>query len=413
MSPKLIFLILGLLSIILIFRMLLYFSNIKSYEEGQVITFETRVLDQPQISGQGQKVGLILPNSQRVTVILKLDPVLSYGDRIKAEGEIEYFMASDTHKIAFMRYPKFKLLEKGSKSFFIYKVRDNIISFFNSTLGPVHSSLILGIVFGIKQEMPDKFYENLKNTGLMHVIAASGMNITMVGSFLLGVFSAFLRRKLALILTIFGILVYALLAGLEPSIVRAAIMGILVFFAQFIGRQATAFLGLFIAGFVMLFLNPSLLFDIGFQLSFMATLGLVYLRPLFFLSSKLKKLIKKSIIGEDIATTLTAQIMTMPIIIVNFGTYAFTSVIANALVLWTVPIIMIFGGISALISFVFDPLSKLITYFSLPFLLYFEKIVNVFGKQGGQIEIKTLPLILICGYYLILSSIIMLIKRRN
>lgn len=411
MSPKLILSILGLLSIILILRLFFHISNIKEYMSEDVITFETRVLNQPHISGRGQKVSLNLPNSQRVSVIFELDPLLSYGDKVKVEGVISYFEASNGDQVAFMRYPQFKLIEK-SEGFLIYKVRDNIISFFDSTLGPVHSSLILGIVFGIKQEMDEDFDSNLQNAGLTHVIAASGMNITMVGGFLLGIFSVFFRRKLALIVTIFGILIYALLAGLEPSIVRAAIMGILVFSAQFMGRQSTAFLSLFMAGFVMLFLNPALLFDIGFQLSFLATLGLIYLRPIFFLNPKLKKLIKKSLVGEDVATTITAQIMTMPIIIVNFGAYALISVIANALVLWTVPIIMVFGGIAALASFVFEPVARLVAYLSLPFLLYFEKVVNVFGEQGGQIEVKTLPFIFICGYYLILLSIILLIRRR-
>jgi len=94
------------------------------------------------------------------------------------------------------------------------------------------------------------------------------MKITILGGFLSLMFAMFFRRQMALILTILGIVLYALLVGLESSIVRASIMGILVFLAQIAGCQNSSFLALLLAAFQMLMRAPSLILDVGFQLSF-------------------------------------------------------------------------------------------------------------------------------------------------
>lgn len=413
MNPKLIFVVLASLSLVLFLRLTVYFANYQPYPEGQSISFETRVNSQPKVSSRGQQVNLNLPNSQRVSIRFVLNPEIQYGDRLRVEGRLKYFEADNGNKIASMIYPEFEILEKGTEYNLILKAREDIIRLFNSSLNPEFSSLVLGITFGIKQEMPQDFHDRLEKTGLLHVIAASGMNITMVGGFLMSLFALFLKRQIALIFTIVGIFFYAFMAGFEPSIVRASIMGILVFSAQLTGRQSSSFLALFMAAFLMLFKSPSLLFDIGFQLSFMATLGLIYFRPLFFMNTRLKKFIDKSFIGEDLTTTISAQIFTLPILLVNFGSYSVVSVIVNALVLWTVPIIMVVGGISAAAGLFFDPLGYLLSYLSIPFLIYFEKVVELFSGFGTGVDIANLPSLLIAGYYLILFSIVIYIRRKE
>ncbi|MBI4097828.1 MAG: ComEC/Rec2 family competence protein [Candidatus Levybacteria bacterium] len=413
MNAKLIFLALGFLSLLLLIRLSLYFGSYQNYPENKLITFEASVGSLPKISPSGQRVSLDLPNSQRITVQFPLDPLLSYADKVKIQGRVGYFKADNGNKIAFMNYPEFRIIEKRSESNLMLKARENIINLFNSSLSPIQSSLMLGIVFGIKQEMPVDFYDNLQKTGLLHVIAASGMNVAMAGGFLVGLFGLFFKRQLALILSIFGILTYAFLAGFEPSIVRATIMGILVISAQLFGRQNSSFLGLFAAGTIMLFLNPSLVFDVGFQLSFMATLGLIYLRPLFSLNQKLRRLIQKSIIGEDLTTTISAQIFTLPILLVNFGSYSLISILVNGLLLWTVPILMAIGGLAAITGLIFEPAGRLISYLSIPLLIYFEKTVDFFGRINSQFELKNLPVLIICGYYLLLVSIIWFIRRKR
>lgn len=413
MNPKIIYLALAFLTGILLVRIIIFYNSVEKYSAGQIISWQTQVTAQPKLKIRGQQVTISMPNYQRVTVNFKLMPTISYGDSLAVRGTLDYFEAEDGRMVAFMNYPEFKIIEKGSESSFIVRMREKIIDFFNSSLPQNYSALMLGIVFGIKEEMTPDFYLDLQKVGLMHVIAASGMNITMLGGFLSMFFTILFRRQLAIVLTILSIIFYACLAGLEPSIVRAAIMGIIVFLAQLSGRQNSSFLALFFAAFIMLMRSPSLLFDVGFQLSFLATFGLIYLRPIFSFIPIFKKFLNKSVLVEDLATTLTAQIMTLPILLINFGSYSFWSIPVNAIVLWTVPILMIIGGISVIIAFVIEPVGRIVLYFSVPFLLYFIKIVDLFGNFQGQIDIKSLPIILVCGYYLLLFSIVMYIKNKR
>lgn len=275
-------------------------------------------------------------------------------------------------------------------------IRQKIISFFNSNLSSNSSGLLLGIVFGIKEGIPSDFLKDLRQVGVMHVIAASGMNVTMVGGFLSSIFLLFLKRQLALTLSILGILVYAVLAGLEASIIRASIMGILVFTAYILGRQAWPLFGLILTGYLMLIFDPNLIFDIGFQLSYLATLSLLYLKPVF-----------KNPILDSFQTTIFAQIATLPVIIANFGIYSLWSVLVNGLVLWTVPSLMVIGGVSSILSFLIEPIAKLILLMSIPILIYFETVVKFFAGQGFVISFSSVNWAIIAGYYFLVISLIL------
>src|SRR3989304_217295 len=180
MSHRIIFLLLVLTSVLAV-RISSFNLGYKSYPEGSSISFETKVQNQPKISSKGQRVSLNLPNSQRASVLFGLEEIINYGDSVRVEGEIKYFTSDSGSKVALINYPKFTMISRGSQGNFIVGIRAKIIRFFEQTLSNTHSSLVLGIVFGIKEEMPAVFHDNLQKTGLLHVIAASGMNIPMVG----------------------------------------------------------------------------------------------------------------------------------------------------------------------------------------------------------------------------------------
>ncbi len=318
-----------------------------------------------------------------------------------------------------MYFPKIEIadnpaniLQAGLKS--VNTLRQKLITLFSQTLPAPSSSLLLGIIFGIKEQMPKDFEGNLKISGVFHVIAASGMNVTLVGGFFSALFAFFLKRQIAIALSILGIMFYAILAGLEPSIIRASIMGILVFSAQIMGRQTLAVNGLFLAGFAMLFLDPTLLLDIGFQLSFMATLGLLYIRPFLGGFGRLGRLggLGKVVLGGNVATTVAAQIATLPILLANFGTYSIYSILINGLILWSVPMLMAVGGIGAIAGLIFLPLGQLIIYFCYPLLLYFITIVNFFGKIGGVLIVNNFPWQFSIGYYCLLVSGLIIFRKK-
>lgn len=392
------------LLIILGFKFYFFYGNQPRFTDRQQVSFETTILSQPQVVGSRQVFTANPSTSLRIKIITGRFPEINYGDFVRISGVI-----STQQDRVLMYFPRIETIN-GSSNILqsswktTSDLRQKMISLFSQTLPSPSSNLLLGIILGIKEQMPKGFADNLRTTGVFHVIAASGMNVTLIGGFISSFLAFFLKRQIAIILSIVGIIFYAVLAGLEPSIIRAAVMGILVFSAQIMGRQTLAANGLFLAGFTMLFIDPTLISDIGFQLSFTATLGILYLKPL---------LQKKEGIGSNVLTTIAAQLATLPIILANFGTYSIYSVLVNGLVLWTVPIIMAIGAIGALLGLIIQPLGQLVIYLSYPLLVYFENVVNIFGKLGGLITIQTLSWQFIAGYYCLLSSILLIFKRKK
>lgn len=396
--------LLGVFLLILLgFRFYFFQQNQVKLADGQQVSFETTVLSAPQMVGSQQSFTANYKN-QKLKITTGRFPELNYGDFVRILGPI-----SNKNNRVLMYFPKIttindsgNLLQSSLKD--INSLRQKLILLFSKTLPSPSSSLLLGILFGIKEQMPKDFSDNLRASGVFHVIAASGMNVTLIGGFISTLFAFFLKRQIAIGLSILGIIFYAVLAGLEPSIIRASIMGILVFSAQIMGRQTLAVNGLALAGFGMLFIDPTLISDVGFQLSFAATLGILYIKPPF---GK-----QKGIIAE-VLTTIAAQIATLPILLANFGTYSLYSILVNGLVLWAVPILMMVGGVGAILGLIFGPLGQLLIYLCYPLLLYFETIVNFFGKIGGVVTVKTFPWQFSVGYYCLLVSALLISKRKS
>ena len=389
-------LVLLVLLLFLSLRLYFFYRNQPQIKDGQKINFKTTLLSEPKVFGNYQSITANLASNQKVFIKVPRFPEFHYGDVLDVNGVVKKKALDNKRIILTIYFPKTKLV-KNSNLAIIGVIRQKIISLFSRTLPTPYSSLFSGIVFGIKESMPKDFTDQLRISGVMHVIAASGMNISMVGSFLSFAFAFFFKRQVALIMSILAIIFYAFLAGFEPSIIRASIMGILVYSSQILGRQNLAAYGLFLAGFVMVFVNPSIIFDVGFQLSFAATAGLLYLGP--------KKHSGKILLG-DLVTTIVAQASTLPILLANFGIYSIWSIIVNALVLWTVPYIMIIGGIGAISALIFEPLGKSILFLAYPLLFYFQKIVELFSGFKGVINFTEFPWQLSVGYYMILISIV-------
>ena len=417
--------VLFILLAILAIRFFLFYSHKSTYIDGQEIHFETTLLSEPSIISNSQRVSANLASGDKIYITIPRYPEYHYGDILKISGAVKFSTGTKTSTqskrlttnektIMTMFFPKIEA-DKNEQNYILSVasfVRQKVIVLFEKTLDQTSSSLLLGIVFGIKKEMPLEFTDSIRKVGVMHVIAASGMNVTMVAGFLSSLFGFFLNRKAALLLTAAAVLFYAVMSGLQPSIIRAAIMGILVFSAQVIGRQRLSYYILFLTAFLMLFISPNLIEDIGFQLSFLATFGLLYLKPMFDRMHKVE-VVKKLAIGDDVSTTVAAQVSTLPIILMNFGAYSLWSILVNGLLLWTIPIIMVLGGVGAIIGIIFEPLGQLFIYLSLPFLLLFEKVVVVFAGFGGTVNLIDFPWQFVLAYYLILLGFSIFLNRKK
>ncbi len=406
-------LISGIFLLLLIIRIVLFFQSRPIFKNGENLNLKTTLLSEPQIVRSTQRLFLD-EEGNKIYVITSLYPQFHYADTINISGTLRSRVINNKQSILTMYYPEIEPVKNSENSILAITsiIRQKLISFFEKNLPSTSSSLLLGIVFGIKESFPKSFFNNLRISGVLHVIAASGMNVTMTAGFLSSIFGFFFKRQTALVLSIFGILFYAILSGLEASIIRASIMGILAFSAQILGRQRLASYGLLVAGYTMVFVSPIVILDVGFQLSFIATAGLLYIKPLFERKDKIKKIFNSSVVGEGLITTVSAQIATLPILLANFGIYSVWSIVVNALVLWTVPILMVLGGAGA-IFLAIEAVGKVFLYLSLPLLIYFEWVVNIFSSRGGVFKIENVPWQFTAGYYFVIAMIILLFRRKE
>lgn len=386
------------------------------YKDGQRVAFQARLSDVPEIDGRFQHFTLAEPSAPKLFISTARYPEYLYGDVLKIRGTVEQKDFPD-YSISTLSYPKIAKLPNDNIFYsLIAGVRQQISATFAKDLPATSASLLMGIVFGIKEAMPKNFEDALRTTGVMHVIAASGMNVSMVSGAVFLVLSTFINRRKAILLSLGVIIFYAFLAGLESSIVRATIMAGIAFTASYSGRQYYGFLALCLTAYIMLIGNPGYLVDVGFQLSFLSTLGILYISPPKLHTTKeqgVRRTHWYQGVIDDVEVTVAAQIATLPIMLFTFGQYGLLSIPVNALVLWTIPILMVLGSIAAICSLILPILAKPFLYLALPLLLYFQTVVSQAARLGWIFTVGTFSWTFVAGYYLLLAAIILSRRKKK
>lgn len=213
-------------------------------------------------------------------------------------------------------------------------------------LPPDQAALAAGILYGEKQLSKEQ-REAFIASGLMHIVAVSGSNVTVVVQFISFLVLSFgLRRRSAFLLTSLAIVLFVGFVGFSASVARAAFMGWLIILARLSGRIVTPSRLLFAAAAFLLLINPwQLFYDIGFALSFLAMWGLLSWAPLFH--SWLTFLTKRLSIRESVSMTLAATLMTAPYLAWAFERMTLAGLITNILVLPLIPFTMLWGAVAA------------------------------------------------------------------
>lgn len=398
----------GLFSFFLIaFLIRLIFLEKVIYSDGQSITLDGYILENPKVTSGSQVFKL-----KGIRIVSPRVPQYSYGDRILVSGVItQKGFESNGRHISYFELTSPSIISNPNRNIFIKFVsslRNRIFEKVRETLPSPEADLLIGIVLGDDSGFDKTTQDQFARTGLMHIVAASGTNVSIVGGAIYLSLLGVIGRRKAIIFSILGIGLYAILSGLSPSIQRAAVMGIITYLALFLGRQTYALWGLGITGFLLILINPYIVFDIGFQLSFMATLGILLLDPLL----KKVTLLSKGILKEDFSITLAAYISLFPLLLYHFQTFTPFSLFANILVLWTIPIVTVLGGLGALIILVSNFLAAPVLWVVYPLLHYILIVSKFFSNFFPTFTInQQIPLLFVLGYYFILLSIILKLRR--
>lgn len=259
----------------------------------------------------------------------------------------------------------------------LYSLKDTLIENIRRHIPRPASGLLAGVLFGEKSALDSGTLDQFRTVGLMHIVVLSGYNVAIV----IYAIMYFLRRiplGIRSIVAVMGILAFMILTGAGPTVIRASIMGVFIILSKFIGEQYDIHKALLIAGFIMVCINPKILyFDISFQLSFLATYGLLVFSP--WLESRLRWIPTWLLLRESAVATISAQIMVLPLILYSMGEFTMISIIVNMLVLFAVPLAMLLGFISSIFGW-FGWLAGVVSYPATLILEYILWIVDVFSR---------------------------------
>jgi competence protein ComEC len=436
-SKKIIFLFLAFLFLAGWRYALLYPQDLRGRIEnyyGQDFKILGQVTSEPDTSNDKQKIklkifcGLVENNKYfklqgQVLIITNKYPSYYYGDLLKIEGECSDpgFIDDFNYSLYLKRYgltavfyypiiEETDLLLVDKKNYFkvfIYKLRNKLTDQFDYYLSINSSSFIKAMMLNDKSSLSSEIKTEFSKTGLSHIIAISGLHISLLSSLLLGFLILIgLKRKTAFYFILFFLFFYLFLVESPASAIRATLMSVLSISALTFGQLYDMSRILFLIGLLMLFINPLFLWaDLGFVLSFLAVVAIIYIYPIIssFLIKIFSKNERKQSIINIISITISVQLLSAPILISNFKQFSVLAILGNLFILWIIPIIMTLSLVALLISFLFPFLSQLL-FLLLDLLLKYILFINHFLSiiPGVSIEINIWPWYCSIIYYSII-----------
>ncbi len=387
--------IIGLIGLFFIFGMMRFWFSAQRLGDDHIVS---RIGQSQLLSGKVIAEPERLIDKQRLTIDIdhlegtllmttRLYPEYVYHDVVFFECEIQkpgqfdsfdyekYLRAKNIDAVCY--YPKISKVvhTQGNIVSYLFVIKKKMLATINRALPEPHASLLAGILIGAKKGLPDDVMEQFNRVGLTHIIAISGYNITLVIRFVLILAPwVWINRRHAIWLMIPCIGIFVILVGGQASVIRAALFGIIGALAYTIGRAQSMTNALLLTAGLMVAVNPWILrYDVGFQLSFLATAGLVYISPLFesrgtgFLHG----------MKEIVIATFSATIATLPLVLFIFGRLSVISIIANVFVVPLTPFVMAIGGIVTLMTSLVSLDVQTLAYVSFPAWVLLEYVLRV------------------------------------
>ncbi|HSO13742.1 MAG TPA: ComEC/Rec2 family competence protein [Anaerolineales bacterium] len=352
-----------------------------------------------------------------------------YGGRVRLRGKLktppenedfsyrDYLAAQHIH--SYMTSAEVTVLPgNGGNPIFrvLYSFKEKSLDNIYRLFPDPESSLLAGILLGTDTGLTRELQQAFKNTGTAHIIAISGFNISIIAGIFFAFFSRFFGERRGTVIAILGIVLYTFIVGADAAVVRAAFMGSLALWARQLGRRQMALNTLLAVAAGMCFLfNPLYLWDVGFQLSFFATLGLIlYATPFsefanriitkYFPASTAER--AAELFSEFVLLTLAAQLTTIPIMAYHFQRVSLVSFIANPFILPAQPAVMIIGGLAVLLSLVWFLPGQIVAWIAWPFVVYTIRMVELFDRvPHGTIFLGDFSIWFVILFYAALFSV--------
>jgi competence protein ComEC len=366
-------------------------------------------------------------------------PAYHYGDVFNVTGKLEtpqpfdnfdyrtYLARQGIYSVIY--YPKVELLGQGEgvkPLQWIYSLRERLAAALARALPEPQGSLAQGILLGLRGNIPDSLNDAFSRTGTAHILAISGLNISIVIAMFLSLGALLFgrQRSLYIWLALAFTWLYTLLAGMNPPVIRAAIMGSLFLIAVYLGRQGSAIIALAFAAAVMVGIQPQLLWSVSFQLSFLAMAGLILLYP-YFQAWGRKGVARAfgdretlastgNVITDGFAATLAAIVAVGPLIAYNFGVVSLVGPPATFFSLPALPAIIVTAALVAFAGLFAPLMAQILGWLAWLFLSYFLSVVQGFDALPyASLEVSNVSTWRIWGYYAILTGVIAFLNYRN
>lgn len=387
----------------------------------KVVNVEGEVTDPPDIRLNSQHITLT-PHGQDSSIMLIIPTTVdvSYGDSISARGvlaEPENFITSSGKEFDYQRYlagqdiyyviknADVKILSHNNGNWFVlqlYRLRNTFMKNVSYIISSPESDLGNGLVLGARGGFDNKERDEFIATGTIHIIALSGYNVTIVAEGIMKMLGVFLSGSVSIIFGMIVVVLFIVMAGSSSTAIRAGIMTIIALFGRMIGRTYNALRALIIAGLLMIAYDPRVFLDISFELSFLATFGVLCVTPkilryLTFLPMRFG-------FRENVATTLAATIAVLPILLYSTGILSLVSLPANILILPFIPLTMLLVFLTGVTGFISPTISLMFGYVAHLLLAYILTIIHFFASLPfASVVIPIFPLfVLLLLYVLIL-----------
>jgi competence protein ComEC len=391
----------------------------QNYLEKEVV-FTGIVSSEPEIKDSSQRIIVQtedLKNNFKILITDNLDLDIYYGDKLKIKGtlklpknfitdtgkEFDYISYLKKDRILYiLNYPEIEIISNGNGNkikTLLFKVKNLFIEKIDYAIVPPESFLMKGLILGEKVSFSKEFKQKFIDIGTIHIVALSGYNITIVSEWIMKLFS-FLPFYLSIGIGIFSIMLFILMTGGASTAVRAGIMAVLVLIARATGRTYDVGRALLLTAVIMIALNPMILrYDVSFQLSFIATLAVIYLSP------KTEKYFmwvpKKFGLRDVINITCAVYIFVLPFILYKMGNLSLVAIPVNILVLPFIPMTMLLGFLTGFIGFFSYALIIPIGFVVYILLNYEFGVINIFSNISfASVIVPNFSLVLVILIYL-------------